>query len=93
MFHQASDWLQELAFRESDRIEVALLWDSVEDRVLLNVRDGRTGEWFVCGVDRAEALDAFRHPFPMRRDDGPAPSSHFEQLCSRKEADDAPPRS
>jgi hypothetical protein len=63
MFHQASDWLQELAFREGDGIEVALLWDSVEDRVLLNVRDGRTGEWFVCGVDRAEALEAFRHPF------------------------------
>jgi hypothetical protein len=45
MFHQASDWLQELAFRESDGIEIALLWDWVEDRVLLNVRDGRTGEY------------------------------------------------
>jgi hypothetical protein len=63
MFDQASDWLQELAFRKSDGIEVALLWDSVEDRVILTLRDYRKGEWFVCGVDRAEALGAFRHPY------------------------------
>jgi hypothetical protein len=63
MFRQTSEWLYELAFRESDGIEVTLLWDGVEDRVFLNVRDGRTGEWFVCGVDRADALDAYRHPF------------------------------
>jgi hypothetical protein len=53
----------ELALRESDGIEVALLWDGVEDRVLLDVRDSRTGESFICDVDRADALDAFRHPF------------------------------
>ena len=53
----------ELALRNSDGIEVALLWDGVEDRVLLDVRDSRTGECFVCDVDRADALDAFRHPF------------------------------
>jgi hypothetical protein len=63
MFHQTSEWLYELAFRECDGIEVTLVWDGVEDRVLLNVRDRRTGEWFVCGVDRADALDAYRHPF------------------------------
>jgi hypothetical protein len=63
MFPQTSEWLYELAFRESDGIEVTLLWDGVEDRVLLNVRDGGTGEWFVCVVDRADALDAHRHPF------------------------------
>jgi hypothetical protein len=53
----------ELAVRESDGIEVNLLWNRVEDRVLLNVCDTRTGECFVCGVERADALDAFRHPF------------------------------
>jgi hypothetical protein len=58
-----SDWLYELDFRESDGIEVALLWDGVKDRLLLSVRDSRTGEWFVCSVDHANALDAFRHPF------------------------------
>jgi hypothetical protein len=63
MSPQTSEWLYELAFRESDGIEVALLWDGIEDRVLLSVRDRRTGEWFVCGVDGADALDAYRHPF------------------------------
>jgi hypothetical protein len=63
MFPQTSASLYELACRESDGIEVALLWDGVEDRVLLSVRDRRTGEWFVCGVDHADALEAYRHPF------------------------------
>ena len=72
MFSQASDWLYELAFRESDGIEVALLWDGAGDTVLLNVRDARAGEWFICTVDGGRALDAFRHPFAYvgRRRDG-----------------------
>jgi hypothetical protein len=70
MFSQTSEWLCELAFRESDGIEVTLLWERLEDRVLLSVRDRRTGEWFVRGVDRADALEAYRHPFAYvaRRD-------------------------
>jgi hypothetical protein len=36
MFPQTSESLYELAFRESDGIEVALLWNGVEDRVLLS---------------------------------------------------------
>lgn len=63
MSRQTPESLYELAFRESDGIEVALLWDGVEDRVLLSVRDRRTGVRFVCGVDHAAALDAYRHPF------------------------------
>ena len=58
MFPQTSEWLYELAFREADGIEVTLLWDGAEDRALLNVRDRRTGEWFVSGVDRADGLEA-----------------------------------
>lgn len=43
--------------------------------MLLNVRDVRTGEWFVCTVDGAHALDAFRHPFAYaaRRHDRTSP--------------------
>jgi hypothetical protein len=63
MLQQTTDRLLELAFRESDGIEVALLWDAIDDGVLLTVRDGRTGEWFVSSIEGAEALDAFRHPF------------------------------
>jgi hypothetical protein len=71
VFPQTADSLYELAFRESDGIEVALLWNGVfEDRVLLSVRDRRTREWCVCGVDGADALEAYRHPFAYiaRRD-------------------------
>jgi len=70
VFPQTADSLYELAFRESDGIEVALLWNGVEDRVLLSVRDRRTGEWCVCSVDGADALEAYRHPFAYmaRRD-------------------------
>jgi hypothetical protein len=70
VFPQTADSLYELAFRESDGIEVALLWNGVEDRVLLSVRDRRTGEWCVCGVDGADALEAYGHPFAYiaRRD-------------------------
>jgi hypothetical protein len=63
VFPQTSASLYELAVRESDGIEVALLWDGAADRVLLHVRDARSGEWFVSTVDGAHALDAFRHPF------------------------------
>src|SRR5436190_7320829 len=75
MFPQTADSLYELAFRESDGIEVALLWNGVEDRVLLSVRDRRMGEWCVCGVDGGDALEAYRHPFAyMARRDGDAPA-------------------
>jgi hypothetical protein len=73
VFPQTSASLYELAFRKSDGIEVALLWDGAADRVLLNVRDARAGEWFVSTVDGAHALDAFRHPFAYaaRRNERP----------------------
>jgi hypothetical protein len=63
MFPEASESLYELASRESDGVEVVLLWHGAEDRVLLSVRDRRAGKWFVCGVDGADALEAYRHPF------------------------------
>ena len=55
--------LRELASRESDGIAVTLLWDPAEDRVLLDVYDARADASFVRDVERADALDAFYHPF------------------------------
>ena len=77
MPQESSQWLHELASRESDGIEVTLLWDVAEDRLLLNVRDRRTGEWFVSAVGHADALDAFRHPFAYaaRREASPLPAA------------------
>jgi hypothetical protein len=48
---------------EGDGIEVTFLWDGFGDRVLVNVRDRRAGEWLLAAVDGAGALDAFRHSF------------------------------
>lgn len=38
--------LKELAYRENDGIEIALLWNEHDDRLSVSVRDARTGELF-----------------------------------------------
>ena len=53
----------ELDFRESDGIEVALLWNRGAGSLTLAVRDARSAESFELAVEPAEAADAFRHPF------------------------------
>ena len=70
MLPPTSKSLYELAFRESNEIEVALLWNGAERSLVLNVRDRRSGQWFVRAVDSADALDAYEHPFAYidRRD-------------------------
>ena len=77
MFPQTSEPLYELASREDNGIEVTLLWEGFEDRLLLTVRDRRTGEWFVSRIDGADALDAYRNPFAYvaRRRPGTGPNS------------------
>jgi hypothetical protein len=65
---------RELARRESDGLEVLLLWYASEERVVVRVADARTGERFELRIDAANALDAFNHPFayappPLRETD------------------------
>jgi hypothetical protein len=56
--------IRELNHRVSDGIDVRLLWRERDDRVLVAVSDGRTGEAFAIEVaDGERALDVFRHPF------------------------------
>jgi len=57
-----NDW-RELAQRESDGIEVRLLWSKSVDRVKVTVFDSRFNEEFVLDVAGADALAAFNHPF------------------------------
>jgi hypothetical protein len=54
---------RELDARTGDGIDVRLLWHEPSDCVCLHVVDARTGEEFLVAVDRADALDAFQHPF------------------------------
>lgn len=55
---------RELAHREADGVEVALLWYPDTDIASVMVSDGRTGDVFelVLGDDD-RALDVFDHPY------------------------------
>lgn len=59
--HNAS---RELAYRETDGLEVQLLWDERTNVARVAVLDSKTGDSFeiVLG-DRDNALDVFHHPY------------------------------
>jgi hypothetical protein len=59
----ASLQTRELAARESDGINVRLLWHPVENALTLSVEDSRAGGCFRLAVAPDRALDAFYHPF------------------------------
>lgn len=54
---------KELAHRQSDGIDVTLIWRSDDDSIAVAVRDAKTAASFEVGVPREKALDAFYHPF------------------------------
>ena len=55
--------VRELSYRETDGLQVSLLWTPANDAVSLLVTDTRTEESFELDVPSADALDAFEHPF------------------------------
>jgi hypothetical protein len=55
--------LRELAYRESDGLHVALLWDERHDRLRVSVLDTKNGESFALEARRDKALDVFHHPY------------------------------
>jgi hypothetical protein len=60
----ASHPLRELDHRHSDGIDVHLLWDSSDGRVLVAVSDTKTGARFSVDVPaHARPLDVFHHPY------------------------------
>jgi hypothetical protein len=61
--HPSTPRSRELAARESDGIQVQLLWDPIADAVTVAVEDHRQGGRFHLAVARERALDAFYHPF------------------------------
>lgn len=54
---------RELAARESDGLQVLLLWHPDEDAVTVSVEDERAGDRFQIAVAPDRALEAFYHPF------------------------------
>jgi hypothetical protein len=55
--------IRELAARESDGINVLLLWHPRENALTVSVEDARIGDCFQLSVTPDRALDAFYHPF------------------------------
>jgi hypothetical protein len=54
---------RELAARESDGLQVLLLWHPDENVLTVSVEDARVGDRFQLAVAPDRALDAFYHPF------------------------------
>jgi hypothetical protein len=54
---------RELAARESDGLQVLLLWHPDDDALTVSVEDARVGDHFQIEVAPERALDAFYHPF------------------------------
>lgn len=63
-------YLRELDQRQTDGIDVRLVWNSATNRVTVSVHDTKLGESFQLDVDGAEALDAFNHPYAYAGRDG-----------------------
>jgi hypothetical protein len=53
----------ELAHRQNDGIDVALLWDRDANVLTVAVTDARTNEAFEISVGDRRPLDVFEHPF------------------------------
>jgi len=75
---------RELDARNSDGIDVRLLWHPVDDHVSVAVNDTQTGESFELPVrDGQPALDVFQHPYAyaaMRQHDN-------GNLCAARRAE------
>ena len=54
---------RELAARESDGIQVMLLWHPGDNALTVSVEDARVGRGFQLAVAPDRALDAFYHPY------------------------------
>lgn len=59
----AHDTWIELADRESDGVEVSLLWSRSSGCIRVIVTDTKLVQGFELDVARADALEAFYHPF------------------------------
>jgi hypothetical protein len=59
--------VRELAYRESEGLEVTLLWRPDDDALSVLVVDTRSRNCFMLPAERDHALDVFNHPFAHAR--------------------------
>ena len=64
--------IHELDHRETDGVDVSLLWTRSTNVVSVLVRDAKTGDDFELSVDPADARDAFHHPYAYAARNGVA---------------------
>ena len=55
--------MTELARRNSNGLDVALLWSRQTNRLVVVVADDTTGDHFTVDAPNGQALDVFNHPF------------------------------
>ena len=55
--------MTELAHRNSNGIDVSLLWSRLTGRLVVTVTDVRTEETFSLDAPRHRALDVYHHPY------------------------------
>jgi len=55
--------MTELAHRRNHDFDVALYWDTRNDRLFVVVEDIGAGDRFSIAAPPARALDVFQHPF------------------------------
>ena len=76
---------KELAYRETDGIEVWLLWSEDANRLFVLLHDSRLDDSFELDVQSANALDCFEHPYAyaaFRGIDYRTPQRAGEALCA-----------
>jgi hypothetical protein len=78
-----TDLTRELDHRESDGIEVRLLWRPHDGTALVAVSDARTGEAFTLEVGEGQrALDVFHHPYAYRGDARSSGAASLSEVTS-----------
>ena len=70
--------IRELDRRQSDGIDVRLLWSQTDDLVVIAVFDARTGDAFELHAAPHRALDVFHHPYAYAASTGRA---HKDRLA------------
>jgi hypothetical protein len=88
--HEEQALREELDHRESDGIEVSLLWSRADGSLTVAVADARTAERFELPVGPEQARDAFQHPFAYAAfggllPEGPASALTVEQAVAELE--------